>query len=186
VPFAEVLDDDNIILTLPGLKNAEWLDPLLFQSRAKLTLRIADRVVDPCGPAAEIPPDAEVLRAVAAAPKTMLVVQRRVELAGEHFAEFSTVRDKGAGPALAVRLNRLGQDRLARVTRSNVGQVLAIVLDNEVIAAATIREPIVDDAVLFSGGLTMEQAHDIARLMRIGMPWGPLVIMEQRIVEPRQ
>jgi len=182
-PFFEIVGRDRFIVIVPGFKNFEqWPFPL--ESTAKLTLRIADRFADPCGPAEAMSPDAEVLKA-AAPNKTMLVVQRRVELSGEHFTEARVVRDGGTGPAVVVRLNRLGQERLARVTQSNIGQALAIVLDNEVIAMTTIREPIVDGMVLFSGGLTMEQANHLVVLMRVAMPRGPLTIVEQRTFRAR-
>jgi preprotein translocase subunit SecD len=84
----------------------------------------------------------------------------------------------------AIRFNANATSRLSRATRDNVGQILAIVLDGELIAASVIREPIADGAARLSGGLTLLQARDLATLLRAGTLPLPVTIVERQIVEP--
>jgi preprotein translocase subunit SecD len=59
-------------------------------------------------------------------------------------------------------------------------------LDLQVIDAPIIREPISDGAMLLSGGLTLQQASDLAKLLRAGMLHAPVTIIEREIIQPRK
>jgi preprotein translocase subunit SecD len=179
--FIEALDDDRILVILPGYKSFQQF-PQPMEMTARLEVRIADRFADPCAPGGRTPPDKEVLRVGRG--EAALVLHKRVELHSQDLVEVAVVRDKNASTAIALRFNPQGQDRLARATQSNIGQALAVILDGEVIAAAPIRAPIVDGTVLFSGGLTMERARGLAMLMRAGWLPAQLTVVEQQIVEP--
>jgi len=68
------------------------------------------------------------------------------------------------------------------VTQENVGRPFAIVLDNEVISAPVIREPILGGSGQISGNFTVESANDLAILLRAGALPAPLTIIEERTV----
>jgi preprotein translocase subunit SecD len=87
-------------------------------------------------------------------------------------------------PAVVVRFDAGTVSRLATATRDNIGQVFVAALNHEVIAAAIIREPILDGAVRLSGRLTLAEARDIAMLLRAGTPPSRLTIVEREIVVP--
>jgi len=70
------------------------------------------------------------------------------------------------------------------VTTDNVGQVLAIVLDNEIISAPRIREPILGGSGVISGQFTVQSAQDLALLLRAGALPADLTILEERTVGP--
>jgi preprotein translocase subunit SecD len=70
------------------------------------------------------------------------------------------------------------------VTQENVGRPFAIVLDNEVISAPVIREPILGGSGQISGSFTVEGANDLAILLRAGALPAPLTIIEERTVGP--
>ena len=72
----------------------------------------------------------------------------------------------------------------AQVTQENVGRPFAIVLDNEVISAPVIREPILGGSGQISGNFTVEQATDLAILLRAGALPAKLTIVEERTVGP--
>ena len=57
-------------------------------------------------------------------------------------------------------------------------------LDNEVISAPVIREPILGGSGQISGGFTVQQANDLAILLRAGALPAPLTIIEERTVGP--
>src|SRR5207237_3183896 len=64
----------------------------------------------------------------------------------------------------------------------NVGRPFAIVLDNEVISAPVIREPIIQGSGQISGSFTVQSANDLAILLRAGALPAPLTIIEERVV----
>jgi preprotein translocase subunit SecD len=63
-------------------------------------------------------------------------------------------------------LTPTGRDRLARATTDNVGRILAVLVDEALITAPVIREPILGGRVQISGQMTMAQATDLALLLR--------------------
>ncbi len=70
------------------------------------------------------------------------------------------------------------------MTQENVGKPFAIVLDNEVISAPVIREPILGGSGQISGSFTVQSANDLAILLRAGALPAPLTIIEERTVGP--
>ncbi|HXY90058.1 MAG TPA: protein translocase subunit SecD, partial [Xanthobacteraceae bacterium] len=82
------------------------------------------------------------------------------------------------------RFNNAGGRRFAQVTQENVGKPFAIVLDNEVISAPVIREAILGGSGQISGQFTVQQANDLAILLRAGALPAPLTIIEERTVGP--
>lgn len=81
-------------------------------------------------------------------------------------------------------MRALGARRFAQVTRENVGRPFAMVLDNEVISAPVIREPIVTGSGEISGNFTVQQANDLAVLLRAGALPVPLTVIEERTIGP--
>ena len=69
-----------------------------------------------------------------------------------------------------------------QVTQENVGRPFAIVLDDEVISAPVIREPILGGSGQISGSFTVESANNLAILLRAGALPAKLTVIEQRVV----
>lgn len=69
-------------------------------------------------------------------------------------------------------------------TTQNVGTVLAIVLDKQIISAPRINEPITDGQGVISGDFTLEGANDLAVQLRYGSLPIPLIVVETRTVGP--
>ena len=87
-------------------------------------------------------------------------------------------------PIVSFRFNTTGARKFAQVTQENVGKPFAIVLDNEVISAPVIREPILGGSGQISGSFTVQSANDLAILLRAGALPAPLTIIEERTVGP--
>ncbi|SVD94968.1 uncharacterized protein METZ01_LOCUS447822, partial [marine metagenome] len=81
-------------------------------------------------------------------------------------------------------LDRVGAKKFGRVTTKNVGKRLAIILDNKIISAPQIREPIQGGSGQISGNFTFQSATDLALLLRSGALPAPLNIIEERTVGP--
>jgi preprotein translocase subunit SecD len=87
-------------------------------------------------------------------------------------------------PVVAFRFNNQGARKFGDATKENVGKPFAIVLDDEVISAPVIREPILGGSGIISGGFTTESANDLALLLRAGALPAPIQVIEERTVGP--
>jgi protein-export membrane protein SecD len=80
------------------------------------------------------------------------------------------------------RFDAVGAKRFGKVTQDNVGLPFAIVLDNKVISAPVIREPILGGTGQISGNFTVQRANDLAVLLRSGALPAKLTVIEERTV----
>ncbi|TQF34334.1 preprotein translocase subunit SecD [Bradyrhizobium sp. UNPA324] len=87
-------------------------------------------------------------------------------------------------PIASFRFNGRGTRRFAHITAENVGRPFAIVLDDKVISAPVIREPITAGSGQISGNFTLEEASSVAMLLRAGSLPGHLGLVEQQVVQP--
>jgi preprotein translocase subunit SecD len=85
---------------------------------------------------------------------------------------------------VSFRFNTSGARKFAQATQENVGRPFAIVLDNKVISAPVIREPILGGSGQISGNFTVESANNLAILLRGGALPAKLTVIEQRVVGP--
>ena len=81
-------------------------------------------------------------------------------------------------------MDRVGAKKFGRTTSNNVGKRLAIVLDNKILSAPVIREPILGGTGVITGDFTFQTATDLALLLRSGALPAPLNIIEERSVGP--
>jgi len=82
------------------------------------------------------------------------------------------------------RFNIRGGQRFGEVTSQNVGKPFAIVLDGKVISAPRILGPITGGSGQISGRFTVQQANDLAVLLRAGALPAKLTVVEERTVGP--
>ena len=71
-------------------------------------------------------------------------------------------------PVISFRFNAVGARKFGSFTRNNVGRPFAIVLDDRVISAPVIREPILDGAGQVSGNFTIAEAQQLATKLKSG------------------
>tara|TARA_Y100000590_G_scaffold64583_2_gene69555 strand:+ start:10070 stop:11968 length:1899 start_codon:yes stop_codon:yes gene_type:complete len=87
-------------------------------------------------------------------------------------------------PIVNLSMNSDGARKWAIVTGSNVGRQVAIVLDNKVHMAPNIREKIAGGGTLIEGFASIDEAKDIAIVLRAGALPAPVDIIEERTVGP--
>ena len=175
---------ERILVQVPGLDDPARLKALIGQT-AKLVFRMVD-VTMPVQQALDTrpPPDSELLYSVDDPPIPYLI-ERRVIVAGENLVDAQPGFDQRTNePIVTFRFDTSGARRFATATQQNVGRPFAIVLDNEVISAPVIREPILGGSGQISGDFTVEQVNDLAILLRAGALPAPLTILEERTVGP--
>lgn len=175
---------DRILVQVPGLQDPARLKALLGQT-AKLTFRLVDLSVSPeQAGEGRVPPESELLKG-SKGERGIYLIEKRVMVSGEDLVDAQPGFDQRTSePIVTFRFNTNGARRFAQVTQENVGRPFAIVLDNEVISAPVIREPILGGSGQISGNFTVEQANDLAILLRAGALPAPLTIVEERTVGP--
>jgi protein-export membrane protein SecD len=175
---------DRILVQVPGLQDPTQLKSILGKT-AKMEFRMVDTTVPPdAALQGRAPPDSEVLMS-STAPKTPYVIKKQVLVSGGDLTDAQPGFDQRSGePIVSFRFNTSGARKFAQATSENVGQPFAIVLDNEVISAPVIREPITGGSGQISGNFTVQAANDLAILLRAGALPAPLTIIEERTVGP--
>ena len=119
----------------------------------------------------------------------LYLLEDRAELTGgvveEAKANLGPQGTTSAGqPIVNLSMNSEGARKWAIVTASNVGRQVAIVLDNKVHMAPNIREKISGGGTLIEGFANINEAKDIAIVLRAGALPAPVDIIEERVVGP--
>ncbi len=172
---------DRIVVQVPGLQNPAALKALLGKT-AKLEFKLVDVAADPemvakgRAPAgSEILPDAETGQPMA--------VKRRSIVSGDQLIDAQQTMQQGQW-VVSFRFDSTGGRRFARVTQENTGKPFAIVLDNRVISAPRINEPILSGSGIISGSFNAESSNELAILLRSGKLPVELQVVEERTVGP--
>jgi preprotein translocase subunit SecD len=183
-PIIQRQGTDRILVQVPGLQDPTELKRILGKT-AKMEFRMVDTTVPPDqATQGRIPADSELLMS-AQTPKVPYVIKRQVLVSGGDLTDAQPGFDQRTNePIVSFRFNTAGSRKFAQATSENVGQPFAIVLDNEVISAPVIREPITGGSGQISGSFTVQQANELALLLRAGALPAPLTVIEERTVGP--
>jgi preprotein translocase subunit SecD len=174
---------DRIVALLPGVTDPERVHWLLYKT-ASLTFRLIDTSMT--GEDAlrrGVPPGSEVL--YDRKDKTPYLVSRQDAMRGGTIIHAAPGFDERTRePIVSFRFDAAGARRFAQVTQENIGRPFAVVLDNEVVAAPIIREPILKGSGQVSGSFTLEEANTLSILLSRGVPPALLTIVDRQVVEP--
>ena len=111
------------------------------------------------------------------------LLEKRVIVSGDELTDAQPGFDQRTSePIVTFKFNTSGARKFAQVTQENVGRPFAIVLDDKVISAPVIREPILGGSGQISGNFTVESANNLAILLRAGALPAKLTVIEQRVV----
>ena len=116
-------------------------------------------------------------------------LEKKPELTGgiveEARADLGSLGGGSAGqPVVSLSMNSEGSRTWSRVTGANVGERIAIVLDQKVHMAPSIREKIPGGRTQIEGFADLNEAKDLAIILRAGALPAPVNIIEERIVGP--
>jgi len=172
----------RILVQVPGLQDPSRLKEILGKT-AKLDFRMVDQTMTAeQAMATHPPPDSEILDGEGG---TKYLIERRVLVSGADLVDAQPGFDqRNSEPIVSFRFNSSGARKFAEATQQNVGKPFAIVLDNKVISAPVIREPILGGSGQISGNFTVQQANDLSILLRAGALPAPLTVVEERTVGP--
>ena len=181
-PSIQRQGDDRILVQLPGVDNPEHMKALIGQT-AKLAFRMVDQAVPTAPPGGISAAGCELLPDTTDATRAWNV-QRRVIVGGDRLTDAQPSFDQTGRPVVSFKFDGQGGRAFGQATRENVGRLFAIVLDNKVISAPVIREPITGGSGQISGSFTVQSAQDLALLLRAGALPAPLTVLEERTVGP--
>ncbi len=172
--------DSRIVVQLPGVDDPNRIKQLIGTT-AKMTFHLLDEAADPARPA---PPGDSILPSETN-PAQKFVVRRRVEVDGASLTDASPSRSSQTGEwVVDFVFDSAGARRFADITTAQVGHPFAIVLDDKVLTAPVIREPITGGRGQISGSFNAQSATDLAVLLRAGALPAPLTVVEERTVGP--
>ncbi len=177
---------NRIQIQVPGLQDPEKLKSLLGKT-AKLEFKLVDLTADPALVAqGSAPPGSQVLPYPDdPGGAKVIAVQRRVMVSGDQLIDASQGFDQQTNaPIVNIRFDGQGGRRFARTTQDNVGKPFAIILDNSVISAPNINEPILGGQAQISGNFTVESANELAVSLRSGKLPVALKVVDERSVGP--
>ena len=166
--------NDRILIELPGLEDPNRIKKLLGKT-ANLSFRFVSQTENTFGSELLFFENSD----------DQLSVSKRVIVSGDNFINAKPLFDNQTNQAIvSFSFDRVGAKKFGRATTDNVGKRLAIILDNKIISAPSIREPILGGNGQISGDFTFQEATDLALLLRSGALPAPLRIVEERTVGP--
>ncbi|WP_323763054.1 protein translocase subunit SecD [Maricaulis sp.] len=175
--------DRRVLVQVPGADDPQVIIDLVG-TQAAMSFHMVDEDVDP-GPngQARTPPGVSVFPMADSGGTQWLAVETRQRLTGENLNSANvTSHPNYTGPVVGFRLDTQGALIFGELTRTNRGRRFAIVLDNEIITAPSINEPILSGSGVIGGGYTYETANQLVILLNAGALPASLTPVEQRVV----
>ncbi len=188
---------DQIIVELPGVDDFERIKDLI-KSTARLELKLvhpsqggpySTREAARAAFSGAFPEDYEILtyrdRSVDAGKTMYMVVKKAASITGKHLKNARRSQDPFTGQSeVLFYMNSEGVNLFAEATGANVGNRLAIVLDDLVRSAPNIESRIDSESARITGQFSVEEADDLALILRSGALPAKLRILEERSVGP--
>jgi len=181
----------RILIQLPGVKDPKRAIDLIGK-----TARLEFKLVDEENSLEEalkgnVPAGSEILQEAAVDRKTgrktsvPYLLKKRAPLTGESLTDARVQLDNQMGePYVSISFDSRGARVFERITGDNVGKRLAIVLDDKVYSAPVIRDKISGGKAQITGAFSMDDAKDLAIVLRAGALPAPVKILEERTVGP--
>jgi preprotein translocase subunit SecD len=173
---------DRILVEVPGVEDPEALKSLIGQT-ARLEFKLVDLTADPNQVAqGRAPAGSQVLPMVEGGGN--IAVKRRVMVSGDQLVDAKQSFDQDGRPVVSISFNTAGARRFGRVTQENVNKPFAIILDDQVLSAPNINEPILGGQAQISGNFTVETANQLAVSLASGKLPVKLNVIEERTIGP--
>jgi len=173
---------DRILVQVPGVEDPEALKKLIGQT-ARLEFKLVDLTADPAQvQQGRAPPGSQVLPM--ADGTGYMAVKRRVMVSGDQLVDAKQSFDQDGQPVVDITFNTQGARRFGRVTQENVNKPFAIILDDKILSAPNINEPILGGRAQISGNFTVQTANDLAISLASGKLPVKLNVIEERTVGP--
>jgi len=172
----------GVLVQLPGVQDPERAKSLIGRT-AQLEFRLVAE--NPTEPGVVTLTGEQLDSVTGIRSSVQYAVEPKVVMTGEVIADARHRPGRfGEPPYVEVTLNSSGARIFERITSENVGRRLAIILDGNVQSAPVIRERIGGGRAQITGGFTLDEARDLAIVLRAGALPAPVTIAEERSVGP--
>jgi preprotein translocase subunit SecD len=184
--------EERILIQLPGVQDPERAKALIGKT-ALLEFKLLDeRTPVEQALAGRLPETSELLyqrrvdKDTKAERRIPYVVQKRTLLTGAELtrAEVQADPNSPGNWQVAIEFTATGARIFGEITEQNVGRHLAIILDGTLYSAPRINERIPGGRAVITGQFTVEEARDLAIVLRAGALPAPVTILEERTVGP--
>jgi preprotein translocase subunit SecD len=176
----------RILVQVPGLQDTAQLKKLIGK-----TARLSFHEVHPSISAEEakqtrVPPGYRIYPSLdrEGGEGTLLLRETPVVRGDELTGAQPAFDQRTNEPVISFTFNNAGARKFGNFTKDHVGRPFAIVLDDQVISAPVIREPILGGSGQISGNFSVESANQLAIQLRSGALPAKLTIVEERTVGP--
>ena len=176
---------DRIVVQLPGVQDVARAKDIIGRT-ATLEMRMVDSTVTPGTElSAAVPLNSELFTEGRGAP---VVVSKDIILTGDYISSAVATFDQNHQPAVSLDLNGDGGRKIRLATRENIGKRMAILLKEKgkytVPSAPTIQGEL-GSTFQITGIGTIEDANELALLLRSGALSAPMEFIEERVVGPQ-
>ncbi len=206
-PAIQRQGENEIVVQLPGVKDPRRAIDLIGKT-AQLEFKLVDdeapvaaelpQAVAPGGEeevlskfAGKIPEDDEILfekkvnRETGVAVKQPILLKKEAVLTGDMLSEARvSLTSQFSEPYVSISFNPEGAQRFEEITGANVKKRLAIILDNTVYSAPVIQEKISGGNAQITGNFSMDEAKDLAIVLKAGALPAPLKMLQNVTVGP--
>ncbi|HBR21465.1 MAG TPA: protein translocase subunit SecD [Nitrospiraceae bacterium] len=183
--------ESQILVQLPGIKDPQRALELIGRT-AQLEFKLVDEDNIARSQAGSVPDGSEVLtmrsrnRDTGVYTTSQILLKKQAVLTGELLTD-AKVRIGGEfnnEPYVAIEFDSEGARIFDKITAESVGKRLAIILDNTVYSAPVIKERISGGKASITGGFTMEEAKDLAIVLKAGALPAPVKMLQNITVGP--
>ncbi|MDP3494092.1 MAG: protein translocase subunit SecD [Hyphomonadaceae bacterium] len=184
-PNIQKQGDSRVIVEVPGLNPAET-DNLVetLTKTGVLTFNMVDPGANPADYTPGEPRNNRVALPDDSQAGAVEVIHLDSIIQGADLSGAQQDFDETGGASIAFQLHPAGAKRFGDETRKNVGQRFAIVLDDRIVSAPTIQSPIIGGSGRITGNFSIEEAEQMAIVLRSGALPAKLKVAERRVVDP--
>ena len=183
---------DQILIQLPGIQDPARAKALIGKTALLEFKMLDDQTSVEQAQAGQLPETSELLygrevdKQTKAERKVPYVIQKRTLLTGAELTRAEVQADPNSlgNWQVSIEFTTAGTRIFGEITEQNVGKRLAIILDGNVYSAPRINERIPSGRAVITGHFTVDDARDLAIVLRAGALPAPVVLLEERTVGP--